>query len=264
MKSIEVAKQELFKNSTREELRAYCKIAEIQGVKPQHQDEALTRILCRHFDITIDPKAPNAKVLASIRPKSQVTPDINLRPEGIWGGRRWRGKVHKPQNEIFKSDAGLYVFANGSYGGTKEGYYIRFGATQVIPEPIYMRLKELERTSHEQEDQPVVVDGVKHNNKVLKFTHDPMYNLDYRVEEGTENLPGSMLEWYQTKEPNWYVARDLREMQIIAKELGLETHEYNERGTKKSVVIPLESLRASVFTFVYGYAEIEIDEEIAA
>lgn len=263
MKSIDEAKDEQFRNSTREELRDYCKIAGIEGVKPQHMEEALAKMLRRHFDITIDPKAPNASVLAKIKPKSVVTPEYNLEPEGIWSGRRWRGRTFKPQNEVFKSDAGLYVWANGAHGGTKEGYFIRFGAVQVIPEPIYLRLKELERTSHFTEDQPVIVDGVKHENKVLKFAHEQMYHMEYQIEKGTEHLAGSMLEWYQTKEPKWYMDRDLREMQTVARKLGIETHEFNERGTKKSVVIPLDALRSNVFLFVFGHAELDIEERAA-
>lgn len=263
MKSIDRAKEEQFKNSTLEELRDYCKIENIEGVKPQHREEALARMLCKHFEITVDPKSPVANVLSKIRPKSVVTPPMNLEPEGVWGGRRWRGRVRRPQNAMFKRDAGFYIFANGSHGGGKEGYGIRFDAVQVIPEPIYMRLKELEVTTHKTENVPVVIDDVQHNNKVIRFEHDQMYHLEFRVEEGTEHLPGSMLEWYQSKEPEWYMERDLREMQIIAKKLGIETHEFNDRGTKKSIVIPLESLRANVFTFVFGYAELEIGEKAA-
>lgn len=260
MKTIDEAKDEQFRNSSRDELRDYCKIAGVEGVKPQHGEEGLAKLLRSHFGITMDPKAPNAKGLASIKPKTSVTPEYNLECEGIWGGRRMRGRTRKPENEIFKSDAGMYVFANGSYGGTKEGYYIKYGALQIIPEPIYLRLKELEKTTHYTEDQPVVVDGVKHDNKVLKFEHSQMLNLDYQVEKGTEHLAGSMLEWYQTKEPQWYMERDLREMQIIARKLGVETHEFNERGTKKSVVIPLEALRPAVFQFVFGHAELDLGD----
>lgn len=260
MKSIDTAKDEAFRNSTREELRDYCKMANVQGVKPQHQEEALAKLLRKHFEITGDPKAPNAGILAKIKPKSVVTPEYNLDPEGIWGGRRWRGKTYRPENEMFKSDAGMDIFVNGSHGGSASGYFIKFGATQVIPEPVYLRLKELEKSSYTVEDQPVVVDGVAYTNKKLKFTHDRMYHLEYQVEQGTEDRAGSMLEWYQRKTPEWYMERDLREMQIIARKLGIETHEMNDRGNKKSVVIPLESLRSGVFQFVFGYAELEIGE----
>jgi hypothetical protein len=262
MISIDRAKEQMFRKSTPAELRDYCRI---EGIKthPRHSEQTLVSMLCKHFNMTTDPTSNVAHVLDKIKPKSTVTPPMNLDPEGVWGGRRMRGRLRRPQNEMYKRDAGLYVFANGSYGGTKEGYGIKFDEVQVIPQPIYERLKEIEITRHKTENVKVVIDDVEHNNKVLTFEHDKMYHLDYEVEEGTEHLPGSMLEWYQGHDPKWYMGLDLREMQLIAKKLGLETHDYNDRGTKKSVVIPLEALRGNVFTFVFGFAELDLEEQAA-
>ena len=257
--SIDEAKEQGFRFSTKDEMRDYCKIAGVEGVKPQHQEEALRKMLLKHFDITTDPANPAAQVIAKVKPKSRVTPEYNLYSEGVWGGRRWRGKVMKPQNALTKGDGGMYVFANGSYGGTKEGYPIEFGKMQVIPEPIYRRLQELEVTRAVEEKVPVVIDGVEHNNKVMAFQHDPMYHLDFQVEKSTEHLAGSMQEWYQRKEPHWYKELDLRDMQTVARALGLETHDWDDKGKRRSIPLSIEALRAEVFRFVYGYPEVELE-----
>ncbi len=254
----------MFRNSTLEELRAYCQMIGIK-IHPRHRDEALKALLCKELGLVVDAASPIADVVRTIRPKSDITPPMNLSPEGIWGGKRYRGTVRKPENDTTKSDFGMYVYANGSYGGTKQGYPIKFDAVQVIPAPVYQRSKELETHKHRVQTEEVVLDDVSAFDNVTVFEHRPKFSLDFQVEEGTEHLPGSMQEWYQLRlkdDPKWFEKRDLREMNIICEKLSIDTRELDEKG-KKAAQIPLEGLKAAVYTFLYGYPEIDTTEAAA-
>lgn len=262
MQSIDRAKEAMFKNNTLEELRGYCKIENI-AFKPQHRSESLQKMLCSHFDITMDESSPVANVVRAIRPKNSVTPPMNLSSEGIWGGKRYRGKVMKPENELVKADAGFYILANGPYGGQKEGYPIKYGEIQVIPAPIYERLRELERSVKVEREHEGVLDGVKHVDVYTDFEHERKLNISYAVEEGTEHLPASMQEWYQAKGPKWFTTLDDKDLRIVCTKLGIDTHDYNDKGTKKSLPKTSGQLLGEINLFLYGWAELDMEEEVA-
>jgi len=255
MISIDKAKETMFRNSTKEELREYCKILG-EKYQPAHGEPALQKILCKALGLSMDVSNPVASVMAAIKPTSKVTPDINLDPEGIWGGKRFRVRVNRPVSAHDK-DVGTHIFANGSYGGTVKGYPIRYNTVQVIPAPILTRLREIELHRHYQETIG--------NDVVTEWTPaEPVYTVEViMVEPGTEDLPSSLLEWYQKKGPNWFAAiKNIRELQVIANKLGIDTHTRNPEN-KKTTPLTAEELSANISTFVYGYPDV-MPEVIAA
>ncbi len=248
MISIDKAKESLFRNSTKEELREYCKMLGIK-FQPAHGEPALQKLLCKELGLTVESTSPVANVLQAIKPTSRVVPDINLDPEGIWGGKRFRVRVMRPFNAHDK-DTGTHIFANGSYGGNSKGYPIRYGATQVIPAPILARLREVEHHRHYQESigQDVVTEWTP---------AEPIYNVEViMVEPGTEHLPSSMLEWYQLKGYKWFTEiKSIRDLQTVAGKLGIDTHTRNPEN-KKTTPLTHEELLANINTFVFGYPEV--------
>jgi hypothetical protein len=130
------------------------------------------------------------------------------------------------------------------------GYPIKFNTVQVVPAPILTRLREIEHHRHYQETIG--------NDVVTEWTPaEPVYNVEIiGVEPGTEDLPSSMLEWYQRKGPKWF--RDLtniRDLQTIANKLGIDTHSRNPEN-KKTTPLTAEELQANISTFVFGYPDV--------
>ncbi len=247
MISIDKAKESLFRNSTKEELREYCKALGIK-YQPAHQEPALQKLLCKELGLTVE-TGPVSNVLQAIRPTSRVVPDINLDCEGIWGGKRIRVRVNRPFNAHDK-DKGTHIFANGSYGGNVKGYPISYGSVQVLPYPVYMRLREIE---HQRPYQDTVG-----NDVVTEWSApEPVYTMEViGVEPGTENLPASLLEWYQMKGPQWFAdIKSLRDLHTIAGKLGIDTHTRNPEN-KKTTPLTHEELLANINTFVFGYPDV--------
>ncbi len=251
MISIDKAKETLFQQSTREELKEYCK-ALGEKFQPAHGDEALRKILCKALGLSIESANPIATVLSQIKSKSDITPPMNLDPEGIWGGRRIRCRVMRPADAHDKDD-GTHVFANGSYGGNTKGYPIKYGAVQVIPVPIYNRLLEIEKHRVERE--------MIGNDEVTSWSSpERVYHVEViGIEPGTENLPNSLQEWYQLKGPKWlYDLSKLADLQTIAQKLSIDTHTRNAEN-KKTTPLTVEELRSNISTFLYGVPDVDLE-----
>jgi hypothetical protein len=246
--SLEKASENMFRDSTPEELFGYC---EEQGLKVGRNTkvENVIKKLCAALNITHDSDSAARAVIQKARPKEGIYPPMNL--EGMWnfGGKRFRIKVGRPQNSN-EEDKGTLVSINGE----RPGYPIKYGQVQVVPAPVYRRLMDLRSVTHRHEKVG--------NEIVTVFEEHDLYPVTtIGVEPGTEHLPESMIEWYQAKGVKWVNELKDRELRAICERLEVRTR------SKKDEPLPADDMRANLFTRLYGWpdpADEEAQEAIAA
>lgn len=182
---MEISKQKIaewaardFGGCTKEELRAACKAEEI-SVAPADGIETLRRkLLEKHGKWADKPSA-----VAPIRRKTRNPP--NLRSVSGWEGKRYRVRL-MPAPE--RGDAPIPVSWEGEtfWLDPKKEY-------QDLPVPIYNNLKDATAKN---------IVSSKWNQELQTMVHTwstfQRYTYqDFGVTPGTENLPGSLLEWYR-------------------------------------------------------------------
>lgn len=255
MRNVEDAKQINFDRSTLEELRNYC-VTEKVAFKGSQREETLKKILRAHFNMDGEIIGYTGKQ-RTIKPRNQVVPPMNLKPNGVWGGKRHRIRVSKP-SLLSRRDEAMHVISNGHYGSSDvRGYPIRFGAWVVVPTPIFTRVCEIEKAEVHFMDVPIEIDGAKSHDVVAVFKHENLYTVEVDNrdgEPGYQHLPANTMEWYRDKRVDWYASLDVRELQTVAKYLGLATKDIGEKG-KISPDIPVERLRENIYQHVFGYSD---------
>ena len=248
MISIEKAQENLFENSTRDEMVSYAKDLGIK-VHPATKTENIRKALCKHLGLVVSADSPVAPILAAIKPKSEIFPPYNLSPVGVWGGRMWRVKVGKPKDAAPR-DKGTHLGWNGKEWG------IKYGEVNVIPEPFLNRLREIGQKSH----KSVVSDDGLEQRTEWEFEEKYPHNV-IEIEEATKDRCGSLQEWYQKQGPKWFKARTVRELQMIAERMDVQTR-YTSNDNRKGELISEDDLRGRLMVFLYGYHEVE--EQVAA
>jgi hypothetical protein len=238
------AKDEKFSRSTLPELREYCDQLGITYTK-QHNGEALRRMLFESMGLG-EPSMPaaaekqRAKVVA--RTKEPITPPYNLTPEGLWGGRRRRVSIPRPEGSKM-AKAELFGW-NG-----KKPYYLPYGEVHAIPEPIYHILRENKR--RRPVEQHIPIPGTMMQEVTTAFEFDDTPFTDHGVDPDTAHLAGSLTEWYQQKPPSWYKDRSDLELGVIVRALSLL--ERDKEGKRK----PRDEILGELFVFLYGHPDVE-------
>lgn len=251
MISLEEAQKTGFRESTLEELRAYY--AEIGKKAPgAAKSEYLARGL--RADLGIPENTFEPHKTRPVKVKGGIYPPYNLDLDGKWEGRRHRIKVRKPADSVEK-ETGLYIHANGTFGCGHLGYPIQFGEVQCVPEPVYLRLNEIEATSFREvktggtEDAPDIVTEFN--------TTEKKYLVDYLgVDKDTADRAGSLQEWYKDQGLAWFNALKPRELRAVADRLEVSRQIKNSHTGAVSEASDSEVL-ARVMTFLYGDPEVE-------
>jgi hypothetical protein len=241
-----LAKQ--FSHSTLEELRHYYRQRKGVDAPPKMNGPTLRTHLLK--DAGIVNEYTGAKVGQFKPGQEPIFPAYNLSANGKWGGRRHRIIVGKPQDAT-KNENILSLSWNGS-----AAYHIRYGEVQAVPEPVYERIKVLQRpypvAKRTQSD-----DGSVEITTEIKL--DTRYQISYMgVDPETKDRAGSLTEWYQAKGPNWIRARSWRDCQLIAQRLEMQWQDEDKRP------LPETDLKPRLIEFFFGHADAEDLEPKAA
>lgn len=245
--SYDLALSKQFSDSTLEELRHYYEKRKGVTAPSKMNGPTLRTHLLR--DAGIANEYTGAKVGQFKAGQEPIFPEYNLSPNGKWGGRRHRIVVGKP-NDATKNENTMSLSWNGS-----SAYYIRYGEVQAVPEPVYERLRTI------QKPVPVPRRTVQDDGSVEITTEirlEDRVQISYKgVDPATEDRAGSLTEWYQRKGPGWFRKRSWRDCQLIAQRLEMQWQDEDKRP------LPIDDLMPRLIEFFFGYAD-AVDEPKAA
>lgn len=240
--SLQDAAANRFNMSTTEELRHYL----TEAGEPYQITDDQTKL--RNKCLALVGLSPQASVAGpAARPKNfkagakEIVPPPGMRldPNGLWGGRRWRVMIPKPEGS--KKARAEVAQWNG-----KAPYYIPFNEVVSIPEPILNILRDARSVT----SKPVPVEGS--DGEFTTAWEVWEYNVQVLgVDPLTKDLPGSLTEYYQWKGPNFFRSLNTRELQTICSrlEIELQTGPTGSRRSKSD-----EELLGDILLFAYGDA----------
>lgn len=240
---IEDAIASRFENSTREELLGYCEELGIGDVRPGTELRSIKdRILAQ---LGMVERASGDKTRTAPRFASKILPEINLTPQGRWGGRRRRVRIPRPATAT-KSERAIPIGWNG-----KATYWIPFDEPVALPWPIYQILMQTraKRPVQRETDGP---NGVKEITTAWEF--DEFLLQDMGDDPATADLPSSLTGWYQDKGVAFYRTLSERDLITVAGRL-----EINIIGHDKKRMSAAEVLD-QVLIFLFGFAADSIEE----
>jgi hypothetical protein len=241
--TFEEAQATQFQSSTKAELHYYYEQHTGKKLHPQTGGPVAREKLLKVLGIVNE--FSGAKVGVYKAGQEPIFPDYNLMPNGKWGGRRHRIKVSKPSDAT--KNENIWV---GSWNGSAP-YFIRYGEVQAVPEPIYLRIKSLQRPvpTSQSTDMP---DGSVEITTVLHL--DDRHAVSWLgVDPDTKDHAGSLTEWYQQKGPDWFRKRTERDCQLIAAKLELKWQDDDKRP------LPHADILARLVEFIFGFAD-AVDE----
>lgn len=245
------AAKNMFATSTRAELRAYCRECNIP-IGPNIGTDAMVKRLMEQLGLSsnVQPvdKQTNAYRVKQFRAKVDVTPPYNLTFNGIWGGRRYRIKLHKPGSAV-KAEKGILLSVNG-----KIPYRVPFGEWERVPAPIVNRLRELTRAvSIQKEDEQ--------GNVTTTWEHsEPVYAFEIQTDPATADRAECAKDWYYDKGPKWLYDRTPLELRQIAEYIQLDTSTRADNGQRRAK--NHEELRQALSVHFFGHPNMETDEEV--
>jgi len=240
--TIQQAAETRFAQSTTSELQRY--LTELGEPFESNDDQNKLRAKVLAAMGLVDPagqqerKAPSRATFAG----EHIRPPYNLSPNGLWGGRRRRIRVPRPQgSKLARAEC---VSVNG-----KAPYWIAYDETTDVPFPIYMALVDRKRKIVSAEK----VDKSDPNSEITtkwEFTDMPI--IDYGDDPLTADRAGSITEWYQTNAPSWFKRRTTRELQSICSLLEITVTKGDVMKTSKSD----EELISDIYVFLWGHAAV--------
>lgn len=251
MITLEQATSEKFVRSTLPELRDYCDQLGITYSKTADGPK-LRALLSENLGMgspAVPASAELARAKVVSRTKEPITPPYNLTPEGVWGGRRRRIEIPRPEGSKMAK-------AEGFQWNGKKAYWLPYGEVHAVPEPIFNILQQNKRR------RPVAVHIPIPNTMMQEVTtgweFDSVSFTDHGVDPETAHLCGSLTEWYQQKSPSWFKARSDQEMGVILRALGI--NERDKEGKRKI----RDDVTGELFTFLYGHPDVEDAETAVA
>lgn len=247
---IEEATKTRFASSTSNELAHYVEVLGLEPVVNEPQDKARARVLAA-LGLTDISGADRRRggVQSHIKPKGEpIRPPYNLSPNGLWGGRRRRIKLPRPEGaKLGQAEA---ISWNG-----KATYWLPYDRLEAIPYPIYMILVDRRRRIVGQEK---VVNGDGGTELRTKWDFAEMPIIDMGDDPLTADRAVSMSEWYRSQGVAFYKRRNTRELQAICNLLEIPLTK-GDPGTQKTSKTD-EDMLADIFTFLYGYPDVSDDE----
>lgn len=238
-----------FQNSTRAELRKYAEELGLDNIPDNANSATLKRHVMGALGMAQDSGgAPSTQRPVVERTKSPIFPSYNLTPDGIWGGRRHRLSIPRPEGS---KDAAAEGFAwNG-----KHTYYLPYDEVTDVPEPIYHIIIQNKRRRPTQK-QTVLPGGATEVTTAWEFDNAPMTYLG--VDKVTEKRAGSLMEWYQSRGTAFFEQLDLANLSKIARLVGVPVVESFGPGIPAKPY-DADGLRAKLFEFFFSYADAKVE-----
>lgn len=243
------AKEQSFAKSTRSELAAYAKELGLDNVPENANAATLKKAVCAALGIAMEAEgrsAPQPKV-THIAGGDKIFPSYNLTPNGIWGGRRHRLTLPRPEGA-------KYAQAEGYTWNGKHTYYIPYDEVDNVPEPIYNIIVTNKRRRVKSE-RPL---GGEIGELTTKWEFDGNPVNYMGVDEETKNRAGSLLEWYQSRGSEFFHELTDRQLSQVAAKLEVSSTQNLGHGIPPRV-LPADELKARVLEFVYGYADAKVE-----
>lgn len=240
------AQEQNFSKSTRAELLAYAQELGIENIPHNANAAQLRRMVCNTLGIALEAegKAAPAPKVSTTAGGDTIFPSYNLTPNGIWGGRRHRIQLPRPEGSKMAQAEAF------SWNG-KHPYYVPFDEPDSVPEPIYNIIVQNKRRR--------VVQQASNNGEITtawEFDGNPLIYLG--VDEETKDRAGSLLEWYQARGSQWFHDLTPRQLQQVAQKL--EVSMVQHMGDKiPPRPLGHEELRDRVLEFLYGYADAKVE-----
>lgn len=248
------AQAKSFAESTRAELRLYAEELGIEGLPQNASAAQLRKAVCNSLGIAIENEgraAPTPKIVKHDAGGDTLFPSYNLTPNGIWGGRRHRLSIPRP-------DGAKAAAAEGFAWNGKHTYYIPYDEVDSVPEPIYNIIVTNKRRRAVTVPQ---VGGEGEYTTKWEFDSNPIYYIG--VDPETANRAGSLIEWYQARGSEWYKGLTQRQITQVARVLEVPMTQYMGEGVPRRQLTETE-LRDRVLENLYGFADavVEPDEAI--
>jgi hypothetical protein len=236
-----------FSSSTTPELLAYLAEVGVEVGDPPPDQAKLRSMLCSALglsDVSGSERRAQAKPVKAKDPGT-IRPPYNLTPLGVWGGRRHRIILPRPEgNTVARAEP---VSWNG-----KPPYWVPYGEVVSVPEPIFNILASRKRVIP-MARKTKLSDGSEETTTDWEFADVGLTYIG--VDPLTADRCGSMTEWFQKKGPEFYTdkKRSLRELVAVATMLDITTTKSDMMKTPKAE----PDLIADILTFLYGYPDVE-------
>lgn len=247
---LEQAAQLRFESSTTPELKDFLIELGESFDDTDSQSKLRAKVLAAMGLVDVSGQANRQRQTAAVSSGEAIRPPYNLSPNGLWGGRRHRIRLPRPEGAKIGRAEGI------NWNG-KATYWLAYDSVEAVPEPIYNILTDRRRkiVSQEKIKNP---DGSEEIHTKWEFTD--MALVYQGVDPLTADRAGSLTEWYQLKGPGWFEKRNTRQLQSIA---GLLEISINKGDAIKSAKSD-EELRGDIFVFLYGYADVKDAEKAEA
>jgi hypothetical protein len=241
--SIEQAQKDNFANSTREELIAYCDQLDLKV--DRRSPKGMVAALCAELGLAAPGHSQAAHaVRQSVKSKGSVLPPYNLTPNGVWGGRRHRIVLLRPD--------GVKIEGGKVFGWNGKQYAIAYDEVTSIPEPFFNTLRETYSPRSKTIDVPLGDGTIERHIDIVQGSQT--YRYDYRgVDPETADRAGSLSEYYQKLGPRFIEERNLSELREIAKICDINLRD-EEKKLKDEV-----RLREDLMIFFFGFAQVELE-----
>lgn len=241
--SIEQAQKDQFQNSTREELIGYCDQLDVKA--DRRSPKGMIVALCEELGIALPGHSQvTHNVRKAIKAKGSVLPPYNLTPNGVWGGRRHRVVLNRPD--------GAKIEGGKVFGWNGKTFAIAYDEVTSIPDPFYQILVQTKNPRV----RPVEVhlgDGSMEKHIDI-IEGGQTYRFDYRgVDPETADRAGSLSEYYRNLGPKFFDARTLPELREIAKLCDIQLRD-EEKALKDE-----SRLREDLMIFFFGYPQVEME-----
>lgn len=241
--SIEQAQKDSFQSSTREELITYCDSLDLKV--DRRSPKAMIVALCNELGLAPPGHNPvTHNIRQAVRAKGNVLPPYNLSPNGVWGGRRHRVILKRPE--------GVKIEGGKVFGWNGKPFAIPFDEVCSIPEPFYNILCETISPRTKSVDVPLGDGTIEKHIQIV--AGNQTYDFHYKgVDPETADRAGSMSEFYRSKGPQFFADLKLSEMREIAKLCDVNLRDEDKQSKDEL------RLRADLMIFFFGYADVELE-----
>lgn len=233
-----------FRQSTLEELKAYCDEQGIKYTKKEALDPGALKLkLLRTLGLHAEYETPDSRPESPALPKSRVVPEYNLSlSRAPFQGRRHRVMLRRPEG--VKKENRRRISVNGYV------CELRYDHVESVPEPIWLKIRD-EKVGYARPERVLDSEGFL-ERQTTTLEHRGKYAYQYEgIEESTKNLCGSLKEWYQKQGYEWFDTLSQRELKRVADELDLRVLD------KEGKLLPKDEMCYRILVDVFGEAPIK-------